>query len=338
MKVLWFRQVWQLMRRENLTRLAFLILIMVLLSASGLSFFEPETDFWDALWLSVVTMTTVGYGDISPTTSGGRMIGVLMMFFGIGVLGMFSATVAGVLVEKKMKKDRGMSSFELEDHIIICGWNHKAHEILREIRADSRATQTPVAIIAQLESCPEDDDNLHFVRGEISDETLRRAAVQSADTVIILGDLDLEGSSRDAQAVLATLTVETLNPDAYTIVELESGSNSMHCERANADEIIVSSEFSCRLISRAACDHGITTVLSRLLSSSYAADLFRIPVPDELTGKDFFDVFCELKRTRNGTVLALQHGENGTVIPNPDGDIRVEKGDSLIVVASGRLS
>ena len=48
---------------------------------------------------------------------------VLELFFGIGILGMFTATVAGVFVEKKLKEDKGMTSFNLKDHIIICEWN-----------------------------------------------------------------------------------------------------------------------------------------------------------------------------------------------------------------------
>ena len=68
-------------------------------------------------------MTTVGYGDISPTTLGGRLIGMLIMFCGIGVLGIFSATVASVLVERKLKEDRGMHSYDFSDHIITFGLN-----------------------------------------------------------------------------------------------------------------------------------------------------------------------------------------------------------------------
>jgi voltage-gated potassium channel len=151
--------------------------------------------------------------------------------------------------------------------------------------------------------------------------------------VVILGDDRQDTSARDAKAVLTTLTVETINPEAYTIVELMDGANVRHCERANANEIIVGTEFSSKLISRAALDHGISKVLSELLSSRFGNDLYKIPVPSSMQGKNFIDIFTEMKRLNQCTVLAVQKDTEGEVISNPPVGYRVEAGDCLIVVS-----
>ena len=83
------------LHRENLFRLMGVIVALVVAGAVGLTYFEENRPLPDALWWSIVTVTTVGFGDISPLTLGGRLIGVVLMFFGIGVLGMFTATIAG---------------------------------------------------------------------------------------------------------------------------------------------------------------------------------------------------------------------------------------------------
>ena len=88
---------------------------------------------------------------------------------------------------------------------------------------------------------PVDDADLHFISGSVTEENLKRANVQDATTVVILGDDALEANARDAKVVLSTLTVETFNPEAYTIVELVNKENVQHCERARADEVIVGS-------------------------------------------------------------------------------------------------
>jgi len=125
-------------------------------------------------------MTTVGYGDISPSTIGGRIVAVATMLFGIGVLGLFSATIASVLVDKKIKEDRGMNAYHLKNHIVLCEWNHRAHTILNEFRADSKTADSPIVLIASIDQKPVNDDKLFFVQGQVNDETLKRANLVEA--------------------------------------------------------------------------------------------------------------------------------------------------------------
>jgi voltage-gated potassium channel len=91
---------------------AALALVIVLLGAVGVYLVERGQNpairgFGDALWWAMVTATTVGYGDVSPTTTEGRFIAVLLMLVGIGVIGVFTATVAGYFVhEEEATADR----------------------------------------------------------------------------------------------------------------------------------------------------------------------------------------------------------------------------------------
>jgi len=328
-----FTRFYRFLKKENLLRLFLLVVILLIAGAFALSWFEKDVNLINSFWWSIVTMTTVGYGDIYPVTLGGRIVGIIIMFFGIGLLGMFTASVASVMVERKLKEEKGMKSFNFEGHIVLCEWNFRAKDILTELRSDKRTKETPIVLISDLEEKPVDDPDLYFIHGDVTEETLKRANLQEAKTVIILGNDRQPENTRDAKVVLTTLTVETLNPKVYSIVELLDDSNIRHCERANADEIIVSSEFNSRLISRAAVDHGISKVLSELLSSKVGNDLFKIPVEQNQVGKSFIDVFLEMKKTEKSIVLALQKGEEGKVIANPDSETVIEKNDFLIVIS-----
>ena len=323
------------LRRENLFRLMGVIVVLVVVGAAGLTYFEENRPFPDALWWAIVTVTTVGFGDISPTSLGGRLIGVVLMFFGIGVLGLFTATIAGVFVEKRLRKERGMGTYDLEGHIILCEWNNRTKEILKDLRADPRAASAPIVLVAEIDAKPVVDEHLYFVRGDLSEGHLKRAGIEKAATVVMVGDRSLDYSARDAKAVLSVLTVESLNPDAYSIVELASEDNVRHCERAGADEIIVGAEFSSRVISTAALDHGISTVLRELLSAQVGHDLITVPVPAELAGRPFFDVFSDLKRDHGMIALAILPHGGGNVVTNPDADIAVDSDDRLVVVSAG---
>ena len=324
------------LHRENLLRLLAVIVALVLAGAAGLIYFEENQSYPDALWWAIVTLTTVGFGDIAPQSLGGRLIGVVLMLFGIGVLGMFTATIAGVFVESRLRKERGMGSVDLEGHIILCEWNNRTQEILKDLRADPRAADARIVLVADIETKPAADDQLFFVRGKLTEESLRRAGIERAATVVLVGDRSLEYGARDAKAVLSVLTVESLNPAVYSIVELASEEHVAHCERAGADEIIVGAEFSSRVISTAALDHGISTVLRELLSAQVGHDLITVPVPEAFAGRTFFDLFSALKRERGMIALAiLPHGGGGAVT-NPDAETVVAADDRLVVVSAGR--
>lgn len=318
-------------RRENFHRIVATLVALLLLGALGLWQLDPAgRPFLDWLWWSVVTMTTVGYGDITPTTIPGRLIGVVLMFCGIGILSMITATIASFLVERQLTRERGMGTTQFKDHIILCSWNVRTREILRELRSDPRTERSPIVLVAEVDRKPVDDDDLHFVRGPISEETLARAGIADANTVVILADDRLEAGARDAQTVLATLTVESLNPAAYTIVEVLDEANVRHCQRARADEVIVGHQLSSRLIASAALDHGLSKVVSELLSQRFGQTLCQVPLPAELVGRSFLEVLVEMKTANKAIVVGVQRDDE--VVTNPDADYRLEARDQLIAI------
>ncbi len=331
---LWIKKVWRFLQRENLDRLLLIIGILIGVSSIGLSWVEPQFSLVDALWWSIVTLATVGYGDITPVTLRGRLIGIIDMVVGIGILATFSATLASILLERKIREELGMSSYKFEEHIILCEWNYSSRIILKELRLDPQVQEMPIVLIANLERKPTDDENLFFIRGSVSDETLNRANLAKAKTVIILGDDSLDYTARDAKVILSTLTVESINPKAYTIVELVDEAYVQTCKRANADEIIVSRELSSMLISQATLNHGITKVVSNLLSSQDRGNqLYKIPIPQSKIGLPFIDVFIQMKQVYQSVVLAVQKGSDGEVISNPAADYQLENNDYLLVIS-----
>lgn len=327
---------WVFIRRERLHRLGIALLVLFVLSGLSLRVLEPDKSLADWLWWSVVTMTTVGYGDVTPQTFLGRVIGVVLMFFGIGLLGTLTATLAGLVVTQKLRTERGLSTPDLNDHLILCEWNARAADVLGDLRADPRSRDTPVALIAALEAKPIEDDLLFFIKGTVDEATLTRAGIQTARTVVILGDDALAPTARDAQVVLATLTVESLNPEVYTIVELVNEGNVAHCRRAHADEVIVASEVGGHLIASSALDHGISNVVADLLGSGSSNDLKKYPLPAELVGRPFLEALTRLKERDGTLVLAVQRGERGEVVTNPAAGFVLEAGDQLVLVGGSR--
>ena len=93
-------------------------------------------------------------------------------------------------------------------------------------------------------------------------------------------------------------------------------------------------ELCSRVMSTAAHDHGISTVLRELLSASVGQDLVTEPVPPALAGRPFFDVFSALKREHDKIAVAIQREGNGAIETNPGADAVVSVADRLVVISA----
>jgi len=333
------RQFFRLLKRENIPRLLLLTVFSIIIGTLGLWLFERAynsnvTSLLDAIWWSFVTVTTVGYGDISPITLGGRITAVIVMLLGIGFLGMFTATIASVFVEHKLKEERGLKKVNITNHTILCGWNHRAEAVFQEIRSDKVLQDTKIVLIADIDAKPLDDDSFFFVKGDVTEENLRRANLEKAKNVIIVADDRLDPRSRDAKTILNTLTVESINPNVYTCVEIEDASNANYCRRAKADEIIISGEFSSKMLALAALHHGISKLIDELLSSRYGSNLYKYKVPASFVGQKFIDIFLKAKSDYNCTIVAIESESEKIFISNPPADYQIKPDDFLIIIAS----
>jgi voltage-gated potassium channel len=124
------------------------------------------------VWWAVVTVTTVGYGDIVPTSILGKIAGVMIILSGPALLSLITASAASMFVERRMKEVEGLETIKDKDHVVICGWNENSERVIEGILAESKGGREVIVLINELDR--EDvqsiqykyrDHNLKFVRG-----------------------------------------------------------------------------------------------------------------------------------------------------------------------------
>jgi voltage-gated potassium channel len=275
----------------------------ILLSAVGVHHFEQRAadsnihSIWDGIWWAVVTIGTVGYGDRFPVSVGGRIVGITVIFFGVGMMSLFTATVASIFVEKKIKEGRGLDTVKLKDHGVICGWNPHTDEVLTGLTTYGSYGETPLVLINEL-TVDEVESlrlkyqkvNLKFLRGDyVREDVLMRANIARARFAVIMADVS-GGHSRDRtdeRTTLAALTIKYLSPQIKTIAELLDGENRQHLKRANVDEILVRGEHIGSLLATAVKSPGLPRLISGMLSLGDANKFQRIEVPAHLVGASF---------------------------------------------------
>ncbi|GEM_PF-555909 len=354
----WIENRWEFLQRENLTFLVrwllflglFTLILSIVVYFIELNLLEylpeeqknPQATIkkpFDVFWWIIVTVTTVGYGDKFPQTIPGRFFAVFVIFYGNILILVINGFVVNFIGNKKIIEEQGLTSYKFEDHIILCEWNYRSKMIVKELRLDSKTKRTRIVLIANIDKKPIDDPNLFFVKGNVNEETLDKANLKKAKTVIILGDDNLDYVKRDVKVVSSTLLVETKNPDAYTIVELISEKYFVMCETAKADEIIVLSNFSSHLIAHTIINNGISKVVSNMLSKEFDDNQLRkIPVPEDAIDAPFLDVFIRMKQYNQSIIIAIQNDDTRTVIFNPPSEYRLKKEENFIVIANNNKS
>lgn len=315
------------------------IVAIVLLGALFLVIFErnvnPEIDTYsDALWLSFVTMTTVGYGDKVPVTIEGKLTAVAQMVFGLGLLTIFITSRASAAVESAARRAKGLDEkTRLRNHFVVLGWNQRGEHMIRRLSGIAGVEKTPIVLLAQLDGAPFDNEMLFFYHGNpASDTDQRRVNLAQARSVVLLADELLPGSpaDRDARTVLAALTAQAINPYVRITAEVLLPENVQHLRRAGVDEVLDHNVIAGNLLAQSAVRFGMVEIITALAKKRHDTKVYNIPVKPEMIGKNT-DIIARAIDEHEGFTLLGIRGHAGLSLSDSGAEIR--EGDMLLVLA-----
>ena len=147
-----------------------------------------------ALWWTIVTMTTVGYGDFTPHTFLGRFFAIIIMLSGISLIAIITGTISSIFTSKRIMEDRGLEKIILTNHIILCGWNKNAQNIIESLINNNKNLN----LVLINEETENEMNNIlsqfkrvKYLRGDYAlDNILTKANIEKADHAIILSNSD----------------------------------------------------------------------------------------------------------------------------------------------------
>lgn len=332
------------MRRDRIRKTVGVVLFFIALFAyatTGFMYFEieakPDLSWTDAAWWSIVTMTTVGYGDYFPESTLGRLfVGLPTMLLGVSMLGYLLSMLATVILESKMKELRGDATMTFSGHVIIVHFNSldAVQQLIDELRHDALTADAPIVLIDEhLEELPDRmrEDNVFFVRGNPARETtLDQAAFRDCRYLMVQADaVDLENS--DTRNLTVAITIERLCPEVRTVVHCVNPENAIFFERAGVDSVVCPSALSTQLMVQELQDPGLHAVLQELTSNLQGKQLYVVDPPT--SAKTVADLHQHYQ-SGGAVVLGVRHGDENELLPAQSRVLTAN--DRAIVLAAGR--
>jgi voltage-gated potassium channel len=302
---------------------------VTVLAAIAVTLVERDVEFAEfgkSLYWAV--MTILDAGDISyVTTPWGWVIHWILALFGVAILAAVTGAVVGFVIDFLVKEGQGMGAAGYENHIVICGWNATARDLVEELRTDEYGVK--IALLHDAEKSPA-GEGVYFVRGDAtSAEDLERAGIRQASAAIICPTDATDAA--DMRTLLIVLAIESIAPEVRTVVEVNNPRHVQHFERSKVDELLVTSRLASRLLARTAMYPGLGSLVTDIVSGGTGSELYRVALPDGYVGLSIDDLSARLRRDHHATLIAVVRGTK--TFSNPETAFRLEFGDEAVVVA-----
>lgn len=290
------------------------------------------TSYFDSLWWGIVTILTIGYGDRFPITPEGRIWAGLMMLGGVAGIGVVTAKISSVFLEKAIRDRKGLVDTDtLNQHFVICGWKNEMHTLLLHI-LDSNPQITSEKIVLVNNVSDAEIETLHeypklkkikHIRGDFfSAEVLKRAAPEKAFKILILADATPgekgavpTRTEADARTIMAAMTLNNIAKGIPVVAEILDSQMDQYLKLAQVHEIIYSRDYSRLLLAMASTGLGVTNIFHDLLDphSDFMLTTERIPVDLVNLNYEQFKQKFEQQNPRMNLLGILEHSGNSHI-------------------------
>ncbi len=286
-------------------------------------------NFLDAIYMTVTTITTVGYREVHPLSDAGRIFSIFLMVGGVGGALYALSGIVGYIVEGNIgtvwERRRMHNKIKnLKGHFILCGYGRVGEEIARTFREED----TPFIVIDNRPECVsllEKTDFIYLDGDATRDDVLKLAGIERARGLIAAVGTDTDNT-------YITLSARGLCPNIYIEARASNPEAVTKLERAGADRVILPHAIGGTRMAMLALRPAVVDFIDNVVySRGREMQLEAVDIKDESRVKGL--KIKDIQDRTSVTALALQK-QGRTLIPNPAGDVVVEAGDQLIVIGT----
>ncbi len=325
-------QTHETMPGQNFRLKACGISLLIILSAGTVGYHLIEKWSWiDCLYMTVITITTVGFGELHPLSEWGRIFTILLIVVGVGTVAVAVSIMFETIFQRQMRlfmERRNMKKEinELKQHIIVCGYGRMGRSIASSLSEAGRAIviiECHAETVAELER-----EGQRVVKGDAAEESsLMAAGIDRASALVAtLGT--------DADNLFLTLTAREMNSNLNIIARAEDERNCRKFTQAGASRVVspfaTGANHIVRLLTRPDVVDFVELV-ARDADVQFEVSQIDVDAESSLAGKSLAE--GRVRQTVGGMVLAIRKS-SGRLLFDPPPDSRLETGDVLLVVGS----
>ncbi len=367
---IWISYISERYRLHDLKKLFISSFLIWIIGANALYFTEavllaqkgPYGKYWQSYWHILIVLVS-GIEDKEPLSLPGRILVTVLLIAGICIVGMITAEIVSVLVNRINRTGMIMikpSRTDLNQHIVIIGRGRHLHNIIVQLMAIIKDRHFILLVHRQADETPTGGLAIYkkvmALPGNILDPTiLEQANLDKALRVIILstGRASDGLMERDNHTLMKTLAVYCRNRAVPIVAEIRDLRSIRYTQALEEVEFMAAFDFGVRLISQAILNPGVTQIFYELMTlTGDSNEFYTMPVPDELVGKTFKQAqlwFLDYDK-EDITLIGIDRSDerrpNTVFFINPrrriDGlsrsDLILQKRDKLVVVAYTRPS
>ncbi len=308
-----------------------LVAILILLVGGTIGFMTLESmSYLDALYMTVITFSTVGFGEVKPLHPFGRAFVIVLILFGMAVMAYMASVIGQIVIHGQLRKLLGRRKMEkglknISDHFIIAGYGRVGRQVADEFR--SKKVKFVVIELDENAITKLADEGIMHIRGTATeDDVLRMAGIESAKTLIsTLPD--------EAQNVYLTLTARDMNPKLNIIARADYDGGEKKLMRAGANHVVSPHVIGGQRMALASLRPNVVDFMhsTSLGDGELIIEEVIIPESSELNGKTLVE--SRLKQEYGVHILGMKKKSSQlTISPGPNTIMEAE--DILVIIGS----
>lgn len=280
--------------------------------------------FLEALYFVIVTISTVGYGDITPTTTEGRVVSLFLIVLGVFSVLAIIPVISSYLIQRGISRTLGIAGIKrLKGHVVVFRYNELAEQAIQELRSYGIPFMVIEDEAEKLRKLQE--LGLNFVAGDATDERiLRKASIDAALGIILT-------SREDAENAFVAMAAKELNPSLIAASRLEKSENSRLLKRAGVDYLVDPREAALNLLVKSVLSPYSAEFLDRItIFRGISLGQYRVEEASPLAGKSIAET--RLRSRTGASIVAVW--KRGELITSPPADMPLEAGDVLLILGT----
>ena len=313
---------------ENIIRALIMLGLVLLIGTAGYVVIEGW-QILDAIYMTVITITTVGYGEVRTVSPIGRVFTLVLICMGMGIIAYTLGMVAQVMVELQVRsilgrKKLGLKIKSIKNHYILCGYGRIGRIISQELKA----SQIPLLVI---DSNPDSKQGLeqqdipYIIDDATSEDVLVEAGIERAKGLISV-------VLSDADNLFITMTARGLNPGLFILARAEEEQSQKKLLRAGANRVVLPYLIGGQKMAHTITKPAVTDFLELTVhDKNIELEMGELLVKDRSRLKGVTLADSGIRQEMNVIIVAIRK-ENGEMAFNPSSETRIETGDTLIAL------